>query len=112
MKILFLWLLAVGGLRLLAWLLGWPTEDPPELWIAPYRLNEEECRLRRMQLDLDDDKEFRALVKQRMLEGKACKIEPWYRERKPTKRLRRRHYNVVAMPTRMAVVYGAGKEKP
>lgn len=70
------------------WLFDRYWVEPPDLVIDPWRLNQEECRLRRLHLDMDDDPVFRAQVKLRMMEGKRCKVPSWYEGTKPTGRLK------------------------
>ena len=43
--------------------------EGPRLYINPQRINDEEGRLRRLQLVLDDDPEYRQRVKLRMMKG-------------------------------------------
>lgn len=81
----------------LAWLLGIGAKlilplEPPRLYIDPQRLNDEECRLRRLHLVMEDDPQFRKQVKRRMMEGRDCKIPPWFDvlTGRPTGRLKRR----------------------
>jgi hypothetical protein len=62
------------------------------------RLNQEESRLRRLALEMSDDKESRQRIKDRMLQGEACTHPPWLR-RTPARKQRRRR-NIVEMPQR------------
>ena len=77
--------------RFVMWLFG----RTPELYINMTRVNQEECRLRRIQLEVTDDRAARQRIKDRMMQGRSCKHASWYT---PNRRRRSSLYqNVVTM---------------
>jgi hypothetical protein len=64
------------------------------------RLNQEECRLRRLDLEMSDDKEARQRIKDRMVQGVACTHLAWFQDHQRKRKQPRRNRNIVTMPLR------------
>lgn len=59
------------------------------LVIGPARRNQEECRLRRLHLEMERDLVAEQRIKDRMMQGTACTHPSWYELRKKKRRPRR-----------------------